>query len=142
MTLGRCPVCIFCYRGTLPRLSTSEHAITCPGILDLLKIRVSMLCQAKKWGLKYHEPGQVSSFSAVKVPCNPCVKRKRWFFMNNLLVRIHVIIVIIWWTGLAPWEFKFPFPGSLTHTLLHTSLNGHACPNPQFPKTLNFRPTP
>ena len=24
---------------------------------------------------------------------------------------------MIWWTSLAPWEFQFPFPGSLTCTL-------------------------
>ena len=29
------------------------------------------------------------------------------------LVRIHFIIVMIRWTGLAPWEFEFPFPGGL-----------------------------
>jgi len=34
-------------------------------------------------------------------------------FIDNLLVRIHFPIEIVWWTGLAPWEFKFPFPGSL-----------------------------
>jgi len=33
--------------------------------------------------------------------------------IDNLLVRIHFIIEIIWWTGLAPWEFESPFPGSL-----------------------------
>jgi len=32
--------------------------------------------------------------------------------IDNLLVRIHFIIEMIWWTGLAPWEFEFPFPGS------------------------------
>jgi len=37
-------------------------------------------------------------------------------FIANLLVRIHFIIVMIRWTGLAPWEFEFPFPGSLTST--------------------------
>ena len=37
---------------------------------------------------------------------------------ENLLVRIHFIIVMIRWTGLAPWEFEFPFPGSLTSTFL------------------------
>ena len=37
---------------------------------------------------------------------------------RNLLVRIHFIIVMIRWTGLAPWGFAFPFPGSLTSTLL------------------------
>ena len=25
---------------------------------------------------------------------------------------------MIWWTGLAPWEFGFPFPGSLVSTFL------------------------
>ena len=25
---------------------------------------------------------------------------------------------MIWWTGLASWEFEFPFPGSLTSTFL------------------------
>ena len=39
-------------------------------------------------------------------------------FIGNLLVRIHSIIVMIRWTGLAPWEFEFLFPGSLTSTLL------------------------
>ena len=33
-------------------------------------------------------------------------------FIDNLLVRIHLIIEMIRWTGLAPWEFGFPFPGS------------------------------
>jgi hypothetical protein len=23
---------------------------------------------------------------------------------------------MVWWTGLAPWEFEFPFPGSLIST--------------------------
>ena len=36
----------------------------------------------------------------------------REFFIDNLLVRIHFIIVMIRWTGLAPWEFEFPFPPS------------------------------
>jgi len=25
---------------------------------------------------------------------------------------------MIWWTGLAPWEFEFPFPDSLRSTIL------------------------
>ena len=44
--------------------------------------------------------------------------RERDFFIDNLLVRIHFIIVMIRWTGLAPWEFVFTFPGSLTSTFL------------------------
>ena len=47
--------------------------------------------------------------------------REREFFIDNLLVRIHLIIVMIRWTGLAPWEFEFPFPGSLTSTFLGSS---------------------
>ena len=43
---------------------------------------------------------------------------EREFFIDNLLVRIHFIIVMIRWTGLAPWDFKFPFPGSLTSTFI------------------------
>ena len=43
---------------------------------------------------------------------------EREFFIDNLLVRIHFIIVMIRWTGLAPWEFEFSFPGSLTSTFL------------------------
>ena len=32
----------------------------------------------------------------------------RDFFIDNLLVRIHSIIKLIRWTGLAPWEFVCP----------------------------------
>ena len=34
--------------------------------------------------------------------------REREFFIDNLLVRIHFIIVMGRWTGLAPWEFELP----------------------------------
>ena len=48
-------------------------------------------------------------------PCHvvSCPKREREFFIDNLLVRIHFIIVLIGWTGLAPWEFEICFSGSL-----------------------------
>ena len=46
------------------------------------------------------------------------VQRERKFLIDNLLVQIYVIIEMIWWTGLAPWEFEFPFPGSLISTFL------------------------
>ena len=36
--------------------------------------------------------------------------------IDNLLVRNHFIIVMVRWTGLAPWGVEFPFPGSLTST--------------------------
>ena len=41
---------------------------------------------------------------------------EREFFIDNLLVRIPFIIDMIWWSGLAPRKFEFPFPGSLTST--------------------------
>ena len=45
-------------------------------------------------------------------------RREREFFIDNLLVQFHIIIVVIRWTGLAPWEFEFPFPGSPTSAFL------------------------
>ena len=41
---------------------------------------------------------------------------EREFLIDNLLVRIHVIIVVIRWIGLTPWEIASPFPGSRTST--------------------------
>ena len=41
---------------------------------------------------------------------------ERECFIDNLLVRIHLIAVMSRWTSLAPWEFEFPFSGSLTST--------------------------
>ena len=51
------------------------------------------------------------------------IEQEREFFIDNLLVRILFIIVMSRWTGLAPWEFEFPFPGSLTSTFLVVSLS-------------------
>ena len=48
----------------------------------------------------------------------PSSTLEREVFIDNPLVRIHFIIVMIRWTGLAPWKFEFPFPGSLTSTFL------------------------
>ena len=48
-------------------------------------------------------------------------QREREFFMDNLLVRVHRCF---WCTGLAPWEFESPFPGSLISTFLGTR---HPC---------------
>jgi len=50
---------------------------------------------------------------------------KREFFIDNLPLRNHFIIVMIRWSVLAPWEFEFSFPDSLTSTLIqgHTPYN-------------------
>ena len=45
--------------------------------------------------------------------------REREFFIDNLLVRIHLIMSqMFWWIGLAPWQFEFPFPCSSISTFL------------------------
>ena len=68
---------------------------------------------------------------------------ERKFFIDNLLVRTHLIIEIISWTGLAPWEYEFLFPGSLIPTFLdkdHILLSRFSSTSPAFhlrPSTLN-----
>ena len=66
---------------------------------------------------------------------------QREFVSDNLLVRIHFIIKMIWWTGLAPSEFEFPSPGSLISTFQvirarcqHTQLK----PNQKIQTELDF----
>jgi len=60
--------------------------------------------------------------------CNVALSRssdvsEREFFIDNLLVRVHLIIEMIRWTGLAPWEFEFPFSGSLISTFLRPAIS-------------------
>ena len=43
---------------------------------------------------------------------------EREFSIDNLLVRIPLIAEMIYQTGPAPWEFEFPFPGSLVSAFL------------------------
>ena len=51
----------------------------------------------------------------------PCQTREyREFLLDNLLVQIHVIIVMIRWTGLALWEFDFPLHGEHTPAMPDT----------------------
>ena len=66
------------------------------------------------------------SVAEIKTSCPPrCYPPPETdFFIDNLLVRTHLIIVMIRWTGLASWEFEFPFPGSLTSTLLEIYAEG------------------
>jgi len=42
------------------------------------------------------------------LPREPAPVAEREFFIDNLLVRNHFIIVMIRWTGLAPWECDPP----------------------------------
>ena len=41
-----------------------------------------------------------------------------------LLVRIHFIIVMIRWSGLAPWEFQFSEPSSLNQEQFTAAKHG------------------
>ena len=43
---------------------------------------------------------------------------EREFFIDNLMVRAHFIIEMIRCTGLAQWEFEFPFSDSLISTFV------------------------
>ena len=64
-------------------------------------------------------------------PCHmPGGTSERDFFIDNLLVGIHVIFEMSWRTGLAPWEFEFSFPGSLISTLPG---GGRPCGSPTLP---------
>ena len=58
-------------------------------------------------------PGLLATCSQLAL--SPFCVQREWF-IDNLLVRIHYIIVMIRWTGPARWECEFPFPGSLTST--------------------------
>ena len=71
-------------------------------------------------GAKRRGPARVHLYRLDAAPPRWCPldPREREFVIDNLLVRVHFIIVMIRWTGLAPWEFAFPFPGSLTSTFL------------------------
>jgi hypothetical protein len=61
-------------------------------------------------------------------------------FIDNLLVRIHFTVVMMRWTGLAPWKFEFPFSGSLTSRLsdlvLHLGVPVSATSEIPFPGSL------
>ena len=70
-----------------------------------------------KWGFTQMPPPL-----SISILSSPLLQKE--FFIDNLLVQIHYIIVMIEWTGLAPWEFEYPFPGSLTSTFLDCKCRG------------------
>ena len=43
------------------------------------------------------------------------MRQEREFFIDNLLVRTHFVIVMIRWTGLAPWEFDHAATSTIEH---------------------------
>ena len=73
-----------------------------PNVIDMPRIGTS-------WA---HTP----SMKFKTITSNATSFQERELLIDNLLV--HFIIVMIKWTGLAPREVEFPFPGSLTSTVL------------------------
>ena len=69
------------------------------------------------WGIGGDNVGLIHSTKAPRVMVGTAkyVGYLREFCIDNLLVRIHRCCS---WTGLAPWEFEFPFAGSLISTFL------------------------
>ena len=65
-----------------------------------------------------HSTVQAIILYRLQVLHTPYREREREFLIDHLPVQIHLIIVMIRWNGLAPWEFEFPFPGSLTSSFL------------------------
>ena len=65
---------------------------------------------------------------------------ERDLFIDNLLVRTYFIIDTIWWSGLAPWEYEFPFPGSLVSASRNPTpcARNPKCQTPR-PETRDFR---
>jgi len=80
-----------------------------------LGLRVEFMAQGL-WLRVYSHAVVRADVSDPAIVAMPITLPERDFFIDNLLVRIHFIIEMIWWTGLAPWEFEFPFPGSLIST--------------------------
>ena len=85
-----------------------------------------MICPLSNPGIGKSAPA--SSSEMYDLPCH-----QRELFIDNLLVRIHFIIVMIRWTGLAPWEFELPFPDS-------PATNPHGWTNSRFSPKVDFAP--
>ena len=65
--------------------------------------------------------GDLIAMDALHLDRTRVPARERESFIDNLLVRIHFIIVMIRWTGLAPWEFATSHPP--THIRPHIRPN-------------------
>ena len=76
---------------------------------DVLNVLKSFMAESR---VEWHRLEQRVAILGMRQP-RQVTEREREFFVDNLLVRIHFIIVMVRWTGLAPWEFESPFPCSL-----------------------------
>ena len=85
----------------------------CPYAYVLVTVlRVSRSCELFQEGFDLHllqqEPNPLHFWPQL---LHRATGGEREFFIDNLLVRIHYVIVMIKWTGLAPWEFELPSTG-------------------------------
>ena len=99
-------------KGHLPRVI--YHRI----YLSLRRLKFCTCTQGRILALDFKNVANSLDSCNAQGDANGSNARVEFLFIDNLLVRIHVIIVMIRWTGLAPWEFEFPVPGSLTSTFL------------------------
>ena len=89
---------------------------------DLLRpIQLVVHCRANMAYVRQSRP-DYGLGSGARIPhgypqtCGDCQTRERESFIDNLVVQNDFIIEMIRSTGLASWEFEFPFPGSLAST--------------------------
>ena len=87
-----------------------------PGTGAFSQLIWGRLATSSSWVSFDERPSLASEASTVHAGITTCTERG--FFIDNLLVRIHLIIVMIRSTGLAPWEFGYHLPGSLTSSFL------------------------
>ena len=66
------------------------------------------------WNLVWNEPALGRWIARIRgEPVRMHRLNNREFHIGNVLVRIHCIIEMIWWTGLVPWQFEIPFQEAL-----------------------------
>ena len=87
---------------------------------------------------------KLSLYGLLRLPA-----REGELFIDNLLVRIHFIIVMIRWTGLAPWESALPAPLACQKRGHQASVDQSISGNKMVagfsgtnPKPLNLNPQP
>ena len=83
--------------------------------------------EAERASLRSQERVLVINKLSYSVNESTCRCGLREFLIDNLLVRIHVIIVMIRRTGLAPWEFEF---SALASRIVNITLSS-ASPRPE-----------
>ena len=78
-----------------------------------IQVTLTLTYNGKPEGLVHGIPRPVPANEERKRSADQVPERE--FFIDSLLVRVHRCF---WCTGLAPWEFESPFPGSLISTFL------------------------